>query len=329
MIEQPRPAGWPKKVTVVEVGPRDGLQSLAREYPVEVRAKMVRILVGAGLKVVEATSFVRREIVPQMSDAEGLMALLRAEPLDATLRALIPNARGAERAAAAGVDEMVALMTVSEQYSMKNQNMTREDNFRAFDGLAAVCRRERIPLLAALATAIYCPYEGAVPRERAMSMVERLYDSGVRRFTVASSVGVDGPGQVYALCAAILDRWPDVELGYHTHNTNGLASANILAALEGGVTAVESCVGGLGGGIRMPRGMPYFGNFPTEDLVQMFEDMDIDCGVRPAAVLAAGAEIQALLGLDELASFSARGGTRNNVSRLAREAAGYAHSSTD
>jgi hydroxymethylglutaryl-CoA lyase len=287
---------------------------------------MVRTLVSAGLNVIEATSFVRPEIVPQMRDAEKVMALLREEPIDATLRALIPNARGAERAAAAGVDEMVALMTVSEKYSMKNQNMTREENFRAFDGLAAVCRREGIPLLAALATAIFCPYEGAVPRERALSMVERLYAAGITRFTVASSVGVDGPGQVYGLCAAILDRWPDVELGYHTHNTNGLASANIIAAMQGGVTAIESCIGGLGGGIRMPRGMPYFGNFPTEDLVQMLDDMDIDCGLKSADVLAAAARVQAMLGLDELSSFSSRGGTRENVSKLAKDAPGYANS---
>jgi hydroxymethylglutaryl-CoA lyase len=306
----------PEAVTVVEVGPRDGLQSLARVYPVSVRAEMIRELVAAGVSVMEATSFMRPDVVPQMQDAENLIALLRQEPIDCTLRALVPNARGAERAAAAGVDEFAALFTCSETYCRKNQNMTIEENFGAVEAVAAVAERERIPLLVSMGLTMFCPYEGEIPPERVYAMIERMRGWGVRRITIATTAGVDGPRQVHALSSGILECWPNMSLGYHLHNTNGLGSANILAALQAGVEAIETSIGGLGGGIRMPRGMPYFGNFPTEDLVQLLSELGVRTGIDLDAILAASGRIQSLLELDEVASFAARGGTRARVLEL-------------
>jgi hydroxymethylglutaryl-CoA lyase len=306
----------PEAATIVEVGPRDGLQSLARVYPVEVRAELIRELVGAGVRVMEATSFMRPDIVPQMQDAEALMALLRREPLDCTLRALVPNARGAERAAASGVDEFAALFTCSETYCRKNQNMTIEENFRAVESVAAVAAREGRPLLVSMGLTMFCPYEGEIPPERVFGMIERMRDLGARAITIATTAGVDGPRQVHALASGILERWPDLTLGYHLHNTNGLGSANILAALQAGVEAIETSIGGLGGGIRMPRGMPYFGNFSTEDVVQMLNELGVATGIELDAILEASSRIEALLELDEVSSFAARGGTRARVLEL-------------
>jgi hydroxymethylglutaryl-CoA lyase len=306
----------PATATIVEVGPRDGLQSLARVYPVEVRAELIRELVGAGVRVMEATSFMRPDIVPQMQDAEALMALLRSEPLDCTLRALVPNARGAERAAAAGVDEFAALFTCSETYCRKNQNMTIEENFRAVESVAAVAEREGRPLLVSMGLTMFCPYEGEIPPERVYGMIERMRELGARAITIATTAGVDGPQQVHTLASGILERWPELTLGYHLHNTNGLGSANILAALQAGVEAVETSIGGLGGGIRMPRGMPYFGNFATEDAVQLLDELGVATGIELDAILEASSRIEALLELDEVASFAARGGTRARVLEL-------------
>jgi hydroxymethylglutaryl-CoA lyase len=314
MVE--RAAGWPAAVQVVEVGPRDGLQSLERVYPIETRAEMIRELVDAGADVMEATSFMRPDIVPQMQDAEALLALLREQGVEGTFKALVPNVKGAERAVSAGVDELVALFTVSEAYCRKNQNMTPEQNVEAVRGIARVAEREGLPLRVALGLTMFCPYEGDLAPQRTYDYIAPMYELGIREFTVASSVGVDGPGRVYALCAGIMERWPDVALGYHLHNTNGLGSANVLAALEAGVSSIETSIGGLGGGIRMPRGMPYFGNFPTEDLVQMLDEMGVDTGIELGDILHAGERILALLELDEPASYAGRGGTRGQVREL-------------
>lgn len=218
-----------------------------------------------------------------------------------------------ERAVAAGVDEIVALFTSSDAYARKNQNMTVAENLRAVHDVAAVADRAGVPLLVSMGLTMFCPYEGVIPAERVYDQIDRMREWGVSRLTFASSVGVDGPLQVRSLAAGILARWPDMVLGYHLHNTNGLGAANILAALEGGVRAIETSIGGIGGGIRMPRGMPYFGNSATEDLVQMLAEMGVRTGVELVDILEASGRIQALLELDEVASFAARGGTRDGV----------------
>lgn len=316
MSEGVRPAHWPARFEIVEVGPRDGLQSLSRTYPVEVRAQMIRLLAEAGVRKMEAASFMRTDVVPQMAEAAKVIELVREGGTQATLRALVPNRTGAEHAVAAGVDELVGLFSSSEAYGRKNQNMTIEENFAAIADVAAVGHAAGLPVRMAMGLTMFCPYEGEVPAERVLRQIERARAFGVTGVTIASTVGVDGPRQVFSLVKAIVDRWPDVELGYHLHNTNGLGSANILAAMEAGAESVETSIGGLGGGIRMPRSMPYFGNFPTEDTVQMLNEMGVETGIEPADILDASAQIEELLELDEVASFAARGGTRAHILEL-------------
>ena len=314
------PSNWPAEITIIEVGPRDGLQSLARSYPVEVRAEMIGALVAAGVTEMEATSFMRPDIVPQMRDAEQLISLLRRDGVDCTLRALVPNTRGAERAAAAGVDELVGLFSCSETYCKKNQNMTVEENLKALDDIAVVAERERLPFNAAMGLAMFCPYEGEIPLDRFMGMVERVHALGVNSLTFATTAGVDGPREVFTVVATILERFPGLRLSYHLHNTNGLGAANLLAAFEAGVQAVETSICGLGGGIRMPHGMPYFGNFATEDVVQMLEEMGVATGVSLDGILGASRRIESMLELEQTASFAGHGGTRHGILELSARA---------
>jgi hydroxymethylglutaryl-CoA lyase len=266
----------------------------------------------------EAVSFMRPDVVPQMADAERVIELVREQRTEATLKALVPNRKGAERAVAAGVDELVGLFSSSEAYGRKNQNMTIEENFAALADIAEVGDAAGLPVRMAMGLAMFCPYAGEVPADRVLDQIERARQYGVGGITIATTVGVDGPRQVFSLVKAIVDRWPDAGLGYHLHNTNGLGSANILAALEAGAESVETSIGGLGGGIRMPRSMPYFGNFPTEDTVQMLNEMDVETGIALADILTASERIEALLELDEVASFAARGGTREHILELGR-----------
>lgn len=301
-----------EQVTLVEVGPRDGLQSLETVYPLSVKLEMIELLARTGLEKIEVTAFVRPDVIPQLADAEELLAHMRRFE-SCVSRALVPNRRGAERAAAAGVDEMLGLITASDAYNLKNQNMTVEQNVQAVGEIAALAGREGIPVVVAIGMAMFCPYEGEIPEYRVLDLIERMRFFGINEFCIATSVGLDGPRRVYELCSAIRDRWPEVRLGLHLHNTNGMALANALAGLEAGVTVFEGAICGIGGGIRMPYGMPHYGNVATEDLAHMFAEMGVHTGVSLGRLLDAGKRVRALLGLGSTFSYALEGGTKEAV----------------
>lgn len=302
----------PERVNLVEVGPRDGLQSLSRSYPVDVKVSMIETLAQTGLERIEVTAFVRPDIIPQLADADELMTRLRRFE-GCIYRGLVPNRRGAERAVAAGVHEMVGLITASETYSRKNQNMTIRENLEAVSEMAEVAHREKIPLVMAIAMAMFCPYEGNIPAERVIDLIDRMRDDGVEDFTIATSVGLDGPRTVYDLSSRILDRWPETALGLHLHNTNGMALANSLAGLDAGVRVFEGAICGIGGGIRMPHGIPPYGNISMEDLTHLFMEMNVETGVDFDALLEAGRKIQEMLTLERTFSYALDGGTKAAV----------------
>jgi hydroxymethylglutaryl-CoA lyase len=235
-------------------------------------------------------------------------------------RALVPNRRGAERAVAAGVDEVLGLITASDTYNRKNARMTVEENLALAAGMAQVAREARVPIVMAIGIAMFCPYEGEVPEERVLGLIERMRAEGVDEFYVATSVGLDGPRKVHTLCSQILERWPDLTLGIHLHNTNGMALANALAAMDAGVTVFEGSICGIGGGIRMPYGMPHYGNVSTEDLAHMFFEMGVDTGVDLRRLLDAGRAVKELLGLETTFSSALQGGTKEDVLERGRVA---------
>jgi hydroxymethylglutaryl-CoA lyase len=301
----------PRRIVVAEVGPRDGLQSLPRWIDTDVKVKMVDRLTDLGLPVIEVSSFVHPKVVPHMRDAEEVFARIRRKP-GVVYRGLVPNARGAHRAAEAKVGEMLGLITVSATYTLKNQNMTMdeaiEQNLLAF----RIAESKGIPFVMALGMAFWCAYEGLIPEENVIEVVRRLHAGGVRRFYLAGSLGMEDPAHVNRLFRKLYERFPDAEFGFHVHNLSGMATANILAALDAGVHWLEGAICGIGGGTSMPTTIGSVGNFPMEDLVTMLAEMGVDTGLDPAAVTAASKEIAALLGI-EPNSHRAAGATREAI----------------
>lgn len=310
---------FPTQVTLVEVGPRDGLQSLPESYPTDVKVRMVEILADAGLKKIEVTGFVKPSYIPQLSDADDVLKRIRRKP-GVVYRALCPNRRGADRAVAAGVDEILGLITASESYNRKNSNMTVAENLDQAAEMSRVAREAGIPIVMAIGVCMFCPYEGELPESRIIEMIERMRSDGIDEFYLATSVGLDGPRKVHRTFSLIKDHWPELPLGIHLHNTNGMALANALAAMDAGATRFEGSICGIGGGIRMPYGMAHYGNVSTEDLAHMFFEMGIDTGVDVERLIAAGKEIQDLLGLEQSFSYAAAGGTKRTVLEQGRTA---------
>ena len=280
---------FPDSVTLVEVGPRDGLQSIDRTYSTDVKLRMIDLVAQTGLPVVEVTGFVRPDVLPQLADAEEVLRRLVKRP-GVVYRALCPNRRGAERAAAAGVDEILGLITASETYNRRNSNMSVAENLDQAAQIARVAREAGLPLVMAIGVCTFCPYEGELPESRVLDLMERMRMDGIDDFYVATSVGLDAPRKIYRLCSTIMERWPNMPLGLHVHNTNGMALANALAAMDAGVTTFEGSICGMGGGIRMPHGMARHGNVATEDLAHMFSEMGVRTGVDVRRLIEVGEE---------------------------------------
>ena len=304
----------PEKIVVAEVGPRDGLQSFSRWIDTDTKIRMIDRLSDLGLPVVEVSSFAHPKVVPHLRDAEEVFARIRRRP-GTVYRALVPNVRGAQRAASAGVDEMLGLITVSATYTRKNQNMTMdeaiEQNLEAF----RIADLSHIPFVMALGMSFWCAYEGLIPEDDVIAVVDRFHSGGIRRFYLAGSLGMEDPAHVNRLFTRLGDQFPDAGFCFHIHNLSGMATANILAALDAGVGWLESAICGIGGGIAMPAKLGSVGNFPTEDLVAMLAEMGIETGVDPAATIAASRDIAAMLDF-ELRSYRANGATRAAVAKL-------------
>ncbi|MCJ2012467.1 hydroxymethylglutaryl-CoA lyase [Methylobacterium sp. J-076] len=284
----------PDRVLVSEVAPRDGLQSLGRWIGTEAKVAMVDRLSEAGFPVIEVTGFVHPRVIPALRDAEEVCARIRRRP-GTIYRALVPNARGAERARGAGLDELLGLITVSETYLRKNQNMTQDEAVSEAASAFRIADAAGLGFVMAVGVALWCTYEGAIPDDRTVALVGRLRNAGIRRFYIAGSAGLEDPRQVGRVFGRLTDAHPDCTFGYHVHDLAGMASANILAALDAGAAFIESAVCGLGGGIAMPGQLGSVGNIPTEDLVAMLDAMGVATGLDPKAVQAAARDVARIL----------------------------------
>jgi hydroxymethylglutaryl-CoA lyase len=305
---------FPGNVEVVDVTLRDGLQSLETVYPTELKLDILNRLVAVGIKRIEVTSFVRPDIVPQLADAEAVVSGLPARN-GCRFRALVANRRGMERAVAAGVDEVLALVTASEAYSQKNQNMSIDRNLAVIDEIAEMARKHDVHLVVAVSTSMYCIYEGEIPTERVLRIVSSLQHAGVDEYYVATTAGLDGPRRVYELSRLLLEEHPAMKLGIHLHNTNGMGLANALAAMEAGVRTFEGAICGIGGGIRFPHGSGHHGNIALEDLVNMFAEMDVSTGIDLDALVGVSRDVGQVLGV-AVSSYAARGGTKAEATRF-------------
>jgi hydroxymethylglutaryl-CoA lyase len=305
----------PKTMVVAEVGPRDGLQSFSRWVDTDTKVRMIDLLSELALPVIEVSSFAHPKVVPHLRDAEEVFQRIKRRP-GTTYRALVPNAHGARRAAIAKVDEMLGLITISATYTKKNQNMSIEAAIEQNLQALRIAEAAGIPFVMALGMAFWCAYEGIIPEAHVIDVVDQLHQGGVRKFYLAGSLGMEDPAHVNRLFLRLGERFPDASFGFHIHNLSGMATANILAAIDAGVQWLEGAICGIGGGIAMPAKLGSVGNFATEDLVTMLSEMGIATGIDPDQTVAVSREIAGMLGF-EPKSHRANGATRGSVAETA------------
>jgi hydroxymethylglutaryl-CoA lyase len=272
-------AGLPERVTIYEVGPRDGLQNERARVPTAVKAEFIRRLVSAGLRVIEATSFVHPRWVPQLADADELLGMLG--PLHSAYGVrypvLVPNERGLERALAAGVNEIAILGSATESFAQRNLNRTVAESIAMFAPVVDRASAEGMRVRAYLSMCFGDPWEGPVSVDRAADIGVRLLDLGCAELSLGDTIGVGTAGHVTALVAALGDRGigPD-RLAVHLHDTYGQALANTFAALRCGISVIDTSAGGLGG---CPYAQSATGNLATEDLTWLLQGLGIETGV--------------------------------------------------
>jgi len=283
-----------ERIFIHDVVARDGLQIEPQWVPTERKIELIDRLSATGVAKIEATSFVSPKAIPNLRDAESVMAGITRNPAVAYV-ALVPNARGAERALAADVDEMVLVVSVSETHNRANVRRTVAQSFDGFAEVFDVARGSGKAITGALATAFGCPFEGMIPEQQVLDGVARYVDLGVSAVTLADTTGMANPRQVEALVRRVHERWPALELALHFHNTRGMGLANVLAGLAAGVARYEGCLGGLGG---CPFAPGATGNICTEDLVHMLHSMGYATGVDLDLLLAASRRLGEIVGHD-------------------------------
>lgn len=282
----------PERVTVTEVGPRDGLQNEDRFLETPQKVELIERLAATGLRRIEAASFVSPKAIPQMRDASELMKALPRRG-GVTYVALVPNEVGARNAIAAGVDELATVVSASETHNQRNVNRTVEQSLAQIEVVAQLAAEAGIPWAGYIATAFACPYEGAVPAGQVVRIGKRLRELGAYTVALGDTIGAGNPRQVSALVRALQDTLPDTPLRMHFHDTRGTALANVLAALEEGVDSFDASVGGLGG---CPYAPGAAGNVATEDLAYMLHEMGIETGVDLEALIDVARWIEELVG---------------------------------
>jgi hydroxymethylglutaryl-CoA lyase len=287
----------PTRVTVVEVGPRDGLQNEAATVPTDAKVRLVERLADAGLPVVEVTSFVSPRAVPQLADADEVLRRVRRRP-GVRYPVLGPNRRGLERAEAAGADAIAVFTAGSETFARRNIGMGIDESLRAFAPLVERTRAAGMWTRGYVSTAFRCPYEGDVPPSAVARVAAALAAMGVDEVSIGDTIGAAGPDDVRRVVAAVCAGVPRERVALHLHDTGGRALANVRAGLELGVVTYDASAGGLGGCPFAP-GAP--GNLATEALVRMLDERGIETGVDAAAVAAAGAELRQAVGRDAIA----------------------------
>jgi hydroxymethylglutaryl-CoA lyase len=285
-------SGWPAHVEIGEVGPRDGLQNEA-PVPVPDRVRLIDALSRTGLRRIEAVSFVSPKAIPPMAGAGEVMAAITRVP-GVSYRALVPNVKGAELALAAGVDEIEVVVSASETHNRKNVNRSVDESIEAAAELTARAHAAGTPVEAIVSTAFGCPYEGDVAETRVAGFAARLRAGGADRLSFGDTTGMATPRRVETLLDALGKEGIAADaVGMHFHNTRGTGLANVLAALDRGVTRFDASIGGLGG---CPYAPGATGNIVTEDLVHMLEDMGVDTGVDLGALIDCAHLAQDLVG---------------------------------
>ncbi len=282
----------PDSVSIYEVSPRDGLQNEATPIPLEGKLQLLAALVAAGLKRIELTSFVSARWVPQLADADALAHAAQVPP-GVVLSALVPNAKGFERARAAGLKEIAVFMSASETHNRKNTNKSIARSLETFEEVVVPAREAGLQVRAYVSTVWGCPYEGDVAVSVSIAIARQLLALGCYQVSLGDTVGVGTPLQTRELLRAFLSEFPAEQLALHLHDTRGTALANALVGLDLGLRDFDASVAGIGG---CPYAPGAAGNLATEDLVYMLAGMGVQTGVDLELLIEAGRVAEAVVG---------------------------------
>ncbi len=281
----------PKKVRIVEVGPRDGLQNEKQAIPTAAKIQLIENLVDAGLNYIEAGSFVNPKWVPQMADSGEVFSGIARKP-HVTYAALTPNLQGYERAVAVGANEVAIFAAASEAFSQKNINCSIAESIARFEALINTAKAQHIPVRGYISCVLGCPYSGEVDANQVACIANELLALGCYEISLGDTIGVGTAGQTKKLIEAVARNIPIDKIAAHMHDTYGQALVNIYAALEMGVSVIDSSVAGLGG---CPYAAGATGNVATEDLVYLLNGLGIEHGVDLDKLINAGNTISAIL----------------------------------
>jgi len=282
----------PRRVSVFEVSPRDGLQNEATPVELQDKIRLVSALIQAGVTRLELTSFVSPRWIPQLADAEELVRSLKAPP-GVVLSALCPNTRGLERAVEVGLHEVAVFLSASETHNLKNTNKSIARSLEVFDELVPHALEAKMRVRGYVSTVWGCPYEGEVDPARALDLAKHLVDIGCYQVSLGDTIGVGTPLQTQRICELFLKHFTPAQLALHLHDTRGTALANAFAGLQMGITDFDASVAGLGG---CPYAPGAAGNLATEDLVYMLHGMDIETGIDLPGLVAAGQVAETVVG---------------------------------
>jgi hydroxymethylglutaryl-CoA lyase len=289
-VTAPVPEG--ARITICEVGPRDGFQIETAFIPTDKKIEIINALFAAGLRHMQVTSFVSPRAVPQLADAEAVLAGID-RPEGAVITALIPNLRGAERAAACGVDAVHTVVSASETHNLKNVNRSIDASLGDFEAVFALLDRAGVAIEGGIATAFGCPFEGVVPPEQVARIARRYQELGATSVGLGDTTGMATPATVRAAVRAIRAEAPGLRIGLHFHNTRGVGLACVMTGLAEGVTHYDASVGGLGG---CPFAAGATGNICTEDLVYLLDESGYETGVDLTLMIEAARLTQEILG---------------------------------
>jgi hydroxymethylglutaryl-CoA lyase len=280
------------RASVYEVSARDGLQNESALIPLDGKKRLIEALVGAGIQRLEITSFVSPKWVPQLSDAEELAATIKPPP-GVTYSALVPNARGLDRALATGIQEIAVFLSASETHNKMNVNKTVADTLAVFEEIVPPAREANVAVRAYVSTVWGCPYEGPVDPAKVLQIAKRLLELGCYQVSLGDTIGVGTPKQTRDIVKRFLDEMPPEKFALHLHDTRGTALANVLVGLEMGVRDFDASVGGVGG---CPYAPGASGNLATEDLVFMLHGMGVETGIDLDKLIAAGNVAEQVIG---------------------------------
>jgi hydroxymethylglutaryl-CoA lyase len=284
----------PKKVRIVEVGPRDGLQNEKQSIPTATKVELIDRLAACGLSAIEATAFVSPKWVPQMADAAAVMAGI-ARRAGVSYPVLVPNEKGLDAALAAGATEIAVFAAASEAFSQKNINCTIRESLERFRPVLTCAKAHEVKVRGYVSCVLGCPYQGEVTPTAVADVAWALFEMGCYEISLGDTIGTGTPEKTRAMIETVARRVPIKKLAGHFHDTYGMAATNIYAALQSGVNVFDAAVGGLGG---CPYAKGASGNVATEDVVWLLQGLGIDCGVDLAPLVDTAAWISGQLGRD-------------------------------